>query len=77
MAKICIVLSCQRTVGPFFAFPNFSTDIERFLKWVSAAGNQSPLNLSVENISNKYFGKDHFSIDSLSIKAYHDQQFLL
>ena len=64
MAKKCIVLSCQWTVEPFFAFPNFSTDIERFLKWVSATGNQSLLNLPVENISNINFCEDHFSIDS-------------
>ena len=68
MAKNCIVLSCQRTVGPFFAFPKFSTDIERFLKCISAAGNQFLLKLPVGKISNKYFYKDHFSIDSFIYK---------
>ena len=68
MAKKCIVLSCQRTVGSFFVFPKFSTDIERFLKLISAAGNQSLLNLPVGKISNKYFCKDHFSINSFIYK---------
>ena len=49
-----------------FSFPNFSTDIERILKWVSAVGNQSLLNLSVEKISNNYFCRDNFSIDRFS-----------